>query len=218
MRAYAGFGDKEEDDKLWQDEITPMALAHPFLMRGILAVSALHLGRTRPEEKPHYLAIEAYHQNLALPPYRYLVENPEHRMDKGNAPAITAFGRLTIAYAFSSPHSPGSILFAGLCSSTGVPEWLSVFTFVESVPQRYPELLSVLRPVALVILCYMCVLLQECGDCWYINGAAERIVSEVDNKILGEEWWSWIAWPLQRVPNGREISSRQLFDWCLVSG
>lgn len=35
---------------------------------------------------------------------------------------------------------------------------LSVFTFVGSVPQRYLKLLSVLRPMALVILCYMCVL------------------------------------------------------------
>jgi hypothetical protein len=39
---------------------------------------------------------------------------------------------------------------------------LSVSTFVGSVPRRYLELLSVLRPVALVILCYMCMLLQEC--------------------------------------------------------
>jgi hypothetical protein len=82
-----------------------MALAHPFLMRGILAVSALHLGQTMPEKKLHYLAIAAYHQNLALPSYRYLVENLEHRMDKGNAPAIIAFGRLTIAYAFFIPTS-----------------------------------------------------------------------------------------------------------------
>lgn len=52
MGAYTGFGDKEGDEKLWQDEIPRMALAHPFLMRGILAVSALHMGRTRPEEKP----------------------------------------------------------------------------------------------------------------------------------------------------------------------
>jgi hypothetical protein len=217
-------------------------------------------------------------------------------MDKENSQAIIAFGRLTIAYAFASPHPPGSILFAGLCASTGVPEWvsllrgsrgvvsisndfriehpqlpshthviqdfadsidlslspddyhlaalgeemdrlpvsspdeieemkifrealamlrrafalpwqpgehlgvkLSVFTWVGSVPQRYLELLSVLRPVALVIICYMSVMLKECEHYWYIKGAARRIVSEVYNNILGEEWQSWIAWPLQRV-------------------
>jgi hypothetical protein len=72
--AYAGFGDKGGEEKLWQDDIPRMALAYPFLMHGILAVSALHLGRTRPEKKLHYLAIAAYNQNLALPSYRYLVE------------------------------------------------------------------------------------------------------------------------------------------------
>jgi hypothetical protein len=93
--------------------------------------------------------------------------------------------------SFALPWQPGETLSAKL----------SVFTFVESVSQRYLELLSVLRPVALVILCYMCALLQECGHCWYIKGAAERIVSKVDNKILGKEWRSWVAWPLQRILN-----------------
>jgi len=45
-------------------------------------------------------------------------------MTQENALAILAFGHLTTTYAFASPHPPGTILFAGLCSSTGVPEWL----------------------------------------------------------------------------------------------
>jgi hypothetical protein len=218
-------------------------------------------------------------------------------MDKDNAPAILAFSQLTTAYAFASPYPPGSILFAGLCSSTGVPEWVtllrgargimamskdwidagplawqaqdlidpvdlslspddhhlaalgqemerlpvsspeeidemdiyretlallrrsfalpwqpgaplgvkfSVFIWVESVPQEYLELLSVLRPIALVMLCSMCVLLQQCGHFWYIKGAAERIIKEVYS-VLGEEWKPWIAWPLQRILNQAEI-------------
>jgi hypothetical protein len=54
-------------------------------------------------------------------------------MDKGNTPAIIAFGRLTIAYAFSSPHPAGSTIFAGRCSSTGVPGWLSLLRGVWGV-------------------------------------------------------------------------------------
>ena len=75
---------------------------------------------------PDYLAVAAYHQNLALPSYRYLVEDIEHRMDKENSQAIIAFSRLTIAYAFASPHPPYSILFTKLCVSTGVPKWVSL--------------------------------------------------------------------------------------------
>lgn len=249
-------------------------------------------------ESLDYLAVAAYHQNLTLPSYRYLVEDLEHRMDKEIVQAIVAFGRLTIAYAFASPHPPGSILFAGLCASTGVPEWvsllrgsrgvvsisnnfniqhgqlpshlnviqdfdgsidlslspddvhlaaleeelnklplsgpdeveemgifreamamlrrafalpwqpgdhlgvkISVFTWVGSVPRRYLELLSILRPVALVILCYMSVMLKDCERYWYIQGAAGRIVSEVYQNILGEDWRAWIAWPMQRILN-----------------
>jgi hypothetical protein len=79
----------------------------------------------RPEDKPHYLAIAAYHQNLALP-YRYIVSDLDNRMDKENCRAILAFGVLVVGYAFATPHPPGSVLFAGLCSSTGVPEWLRI--------------------------------------------------------------------------------------------
>ncbi|KAH6671965.1 hypothetical protein B0J14DRAFT_84226 [Halenospora varia] len=126
LNAHEGFGDIQLDDKIaWQRDIPQLAIKHPFLMRGLLAVSALHLGRTRLDEKTHYLAIAAYHQNLAMPSsYRYIVEDLVNRMDKENWQAILAFGTLTTVYAFASPHLPGSILFAGLCSSTGVPEWL----------------------------------------------------------------------------------------------
>jgi hypothetical protein len=50
MAAYIGFGEKPDNEKVWQDEIPRKGITHPFLMRGILAVSALHLSRTRPEK------------------------------------------------------------------------------------------------------------------------------------------------------------------------
>ncbi|CZR64154.1 uncharacterized protein PAC_14051 [Phialocephala subalpina] len=293
MSAYTGFVDQPRTEHLWQAEIPRMALKHPFLMRGVLAVSALYKGRMEPDKKPHYLQVAAYHQNLALPAYRYIVEDLDNRMDRENAGAVLAFGHLTTAYAFASPHAPGSILFAGLCASTGVPEWLyltrgcrkimvmakdwissgpmnlvmrdidspidlslspddhhlaalaehleslpisgpedseemdafrealsqlrrsfalpwqagdplsakfSCFAWVEFIPQRYLELLSVLRPVALVILSYFCVLLHQCGHFWHIKGAAERIIGEMYN-ILEDDWHDWITWPLQRVLN-----------------
>ncbi|KUJ07404.1 uncharacterized protein LY89DRAFT_365946 [Mollisia scopiformis] len=292
--AYTGFADSPGSEHLWQVEVPQMALQHPFLMRGILAVSALHISRVKPEEKPHYLQVAAYHQNLALPSYRYLVEDLNARMNKENAGAILAFAQITTAYAFASPHPPGSILFAGLCASTGVPEWVyllrgcrkimtiakdwissgplvfqnqvldepidlslspddyhlvaleqqidslpvsspdddeeievfrealsllrrsfalpwqpgntlgpkySCFIWVDLVPQRYLELLSILRPVALVLLSYQCVLLHQCDHNWYIKGAAKRIIGEVYNNIFGGNWRPWIAWPMQRILN-----------------
>ena len=278
---------------MWRDEIPRLALKQPFLMRGLLAVSALQLARLLPAQKDHYLAVAAHHQNLALPSYRYIVEDIAHRMTRENCHAILAFGHLTTAYAFASQHPPGSVLFAGMCSSTGVPEWLyllrgargilamakdwiadgplkfshrglpetvdvslspedfqlaalgdeidnlgtaspeehqeldiyrealfllrqafaipyqpveilgvkfAVFIWVEVVPAEFLELLSSLKPVALVILAHLCVLLKKCEKFWYMKGAAERIIFEVNN-ILKEGWRHWIAWPLQMVQN-----------------
>lgn len=276
---------------MWRDEIPRIALKQPFLMRGLLAVSALQLARLLPAQKEHYLAVAAHHQNLALPSYRYLVEDIGHRMTPENCHAILAFGHLTTAYAFASQHPPGSILFAGLCSSTGVPEWLyllrgargilgmakdwiadgplefslrgipetidvslspedfqltalgveidrltasspeehheldvyrealyllrqafaipyqpgeilgvkfAVFNWVEMVSSEFLELLSSLKPVALVILAHLCILLKKCENFWYVKGAADRIIFEVNN-ILEGNWRLWIAWPLQMV-------------------
>jgi hypothetical protein len=291
LSAYTGFGYRPGDEIMWRDEIPRIALKQPFLMRGLLAVSALQLARLMPAQKEHYLAVAAHHQNLALPCYRYLVEDVGHRMTPENCHAIAAFGHLTTAYAFATPHPPGSVLFAGLCSSTGVPEWVyllrgargilamakdwiadgplkfsfrglpetvdvslspedfqlsalgveidnlevttpeehheldiyreslfllrqtfaipyqpgevlgvkfAIFIWVEVVPAEFLELLSSLKPVALVILAHLCVLLKKCENFWYIKGSAERIILEVNN-ILEEAWRPWIAWALQMV-------------------
>jgi hypothetical protein len=291
LSSYTGFGYRSGEETMWRDEIPRIALKHPFLMRGLLAVSALQLARLLPAQKEHYLSVAAQHQNLALPSYRYLVGDISHRMTAENCHAIIAFGHLTTAYAFASPHPPGSVLFAGLCSSNGVPEWLyllrgarrilsiakdwiadspsifslrglpetidvslspedfqlaalgveidnleatspqeyheldlcreslfllrqafaiphqpgellgakfAVFIWVEVVPSEFLKLLSSLKPVALVILAHLCVLLKKCENFWYIKGAAERIIFEVNN-IIDESWRPWIAWALQVV-------------------
>jgi hypothetical protein len=62
LSAYSGFGDKNGNEDFWRAEIPRMAIEHPFLMRGILAVSALYLSRIRlAEEKQHHLATAAYY-------------------------------------------------------------------------------------------------------------------------------------------------------------
>jgi hypothetical protein len=291
--AYAGFGDSPGDDLVWRDEVTRLGLLYPFLMRGILAVSALHLARLHPTQKEHYLSLGAFHQNLALPCYRYLLSDIANRMDQDNCHAVLFCGELITSYAFARPHSPGSFVFAGLCSSTGVPEWLrlqrgmrsvreaarkgvrecwqavrmrdmpdfvdfelspddghlaaleeklelleaaspeeesekdlwketlmllrksfavayqysealgfksAVLLWCEMAPSGYLENLAILKPVALVLLAYVCALMKKCDHHWYINGAPERIINEVSG-ILNDKWREWIEWPTQVVHN-----------------
>ena len=92
--------------------------------------------------------------------------------------------------SFAIPYQPGDILGANFAA----------FLWVEMVSSEYLELLSSLKPVALVILAHHCVLLKKCENYWPIKGAPERIMKEVNN-ILDEGWRPWIAWPLQILRN-----------------
>ena len=43
-------GIREDCQHLWRENIPREAIKHSFLMHGILALSALHIAHTRPEE------------------------------------------------------------------------------------------------------------------------------------------------------------------------
>lgn len=83
------------------------------------------------------------------------------------------------------------------CRTLGVK--LSMFRWVELVPQIYLELLGNLKPQALILLAHFCVLLKQgAKSYWYMEGAAERLISALHD-VLHEEWRPWIAWPLRMV-------------------
>jgi hypothetical protein len=85
-----GFGDGFADDMdPWRDQIPIMALRFPFLMRGILALSALHLAKStlNRNTRNRYLRTAAYHQDLAIPEYRSTLLD----VTKENAVAVIAF-------------------------------------------------------------------------------------------------------------------------------
>jgi hypothetical protein len=76
---------------------------------------------------------------------------------------------------------------------------LSMFIWAERIPQKYLELLGDLEPQALILLAHFCILLnQGAARYWYMEGAAERLLSALRD-VLDEEWRPWIAWPLEEV-------------------
>ncbi|KAI5300658.1 hypothetical protein KEM56_002292 [Ascosphaera pollenicola] len=60
----------------WQDGVVNLAFDHHFLLRGILAVSALHLATARRDEYPSDLLLQsAIHMDAALGEFRGLLQN-----------------------------------------------------------------------------------------------------------------------------------------------
>lgn len=55
---------------LWQYEIPTIAEKHPFLIHGLLAISALHLADEEPASMAEFLPLSMHHQNLAISSFR----------------------------------------------------------------------------------------------------------------------------------------------------
>lgn len=72
-------------------------------MHGILAVSALHLARIKPDtSRPTYIGTAVAHQNRALAPFRELLGD----INPSNAKAMFAFASIVVVYAFGFPNTP----------------------------------------------------------------------------------------------------------------
>ena len=59
-----------ETQRIWQHNVVRIGLQHPFLLRGILAVSAAHLAYLSPNTKSKYLLQSSAHVDVALMEFR----------------------------------------------------------------------------------------------------------------------------------------------------
>ncbi|KAF7594393.1 hypothetical protein BBP40_009374 [Aspergillus hancockii] len=95
----------ERTDPVWRLRVPEEALSHPSLMHGILALSAVHIARTRGDHhRPAYLSTAVAHQNQALASFRELLND----INDSNAKAMFALSSVVVVYAFGFPHSPES--------------------------------------------------------------------------------------------------------------
>ncbi|KAK7192542.1 hypothetical protein DPSP01_006484 [Paraphaeosphaeria sporulosa] len=66
---------READQHMWRVVIPEMAIPQPFLMHGLLAVSAMHLSYLRQNERTKYEMQSSYHQALATSQLRSVLTN-----------------------------------------------------------------------------------------------------------------------------------------------
>lgn len=66
---------REDAQRMWRVIIPEMATTQPFLMHGMLGVSAMHLSYLRPHERSKYEMQSSYHQALATSQLRSVLNN-----------------------------------------------------------------------------------------------------------------------------------------------
>jgi hypothetical protein len=78
------------------------------------------------------------------------------------------------------------------------------------ISQDFVELIYERDPRALIILAYYCVLLKKNNHFWYLRGLGAGLLENIW-QALGEEWRSWIQWPIEQPVRCWDMNSNSLF-------
>lgn len=102
-RAFACNG---RTSMVWSKIVPQEALSHPFLMHGVLALSALHLSRKDPHSSRRSMNLIAAtkHHKEALGLFHKQLANPHSE----SAHAMFAFDSTAVAYSFGFPLTPNN--------------------------------------------------------------------------------------------------------------
>lgn len=124
---------RSESHELWRITVPKEGFHHDFLMRGILAIAALHLSHLRPDKAADYQNIAHSHQDKALSMFQTAMTN----MNETNCHAFFALSSLIVVYAFASPRRPGTLAFTDDSQdSEGEVSWLPLIRGVNSILQQ----------------------------------------------------------------------------------
>lgn len=143
-----GFTDCRDSVELFRTTVVQLAFEFPFLMHEILALSALHLSRLRPDNAEHYVRTSDTHVATALALFQPQVA----QLTPQNCHACFAFSTTLFVHAWASQNvSRPSALFFKPTQSTNAPgeedghqiQWVKLHRGAQSISRAiYPVLAS----------------------------------------------------------------------------
>lgn len=98
------FARNEQTRKVWEMAVLEEGLKAPFLMHGILGLSALHLSCSGNTEQAKWLSVAISHKNVALSMFSEQLSS----IDQSNAKAMVGFAGLVIVFGLGSALTPGT--------------------------------------------------------------------------------------------------------------
>jgi len=108
---------------IWQDLIPSEAESNPFLMHGLLAITALDLAHSHPARQQFYFVLAARHQDMAITLFRPTLNG----ITEENSSAVFAYSGVAAIIAFAMPQ------VSGVPPSDVVADLLEIFKLVRGV-------------------------------------------------------------------------------------
>jgi hypothetical protein len=168
--------------RLWQEAVPLLARSHPFLLHGLLALSALHLAHKTPSSSPfysEYCIAATTHQNIAMPIFRSTIESvtPE------TCHAVLAFSHLLVLYSFAS-ESQDERLFIVSPTPDLSPLWLHFLkTGCELLCHVWVDLEN--GPVKALVCAWDVPDLEDDGE---RTPLVESLLSVIPSKDAADSW------------------------------
>ncbi|TVY92470.1 Sterol uptake control protein [Lachnellula willkommii] len=120
---------------MWKVNVPKVGFSYDFVMRGILAVSALHIAHFTPEKRDYFVAQALIQHQSGLRVATSMLSN----ITDENCSAVYIFSALTLFFAIATPRKPGDFLIVG---ETGVVDWLILIKGCISIAATGQEILS----------------------------------------------------------------------------
>ncbi|KAK4034384.1 hypothetical protein C8A01DRAFT_18806, partial [Parachaetomium inaequale] len=117
--------------EFWRDDVVQLGLTCDYIMRAVLAVSALHLAYHRPDRRDFYVEEGILlHQKAARSAMRVMAAG--NKLDRDQAASLFLFSMLTIFFALASPRrsNPDGTFFIG---ESGFPDWAFLLSGSKSI-------------------------------------------------------------------------------------
>ncbi|KAL0261499.1 hypothetical protein SLS55_002929 [Diplodia seriata] len=122
---------------LWRLEVPRIAFRHDFVLRALLAVSALHMAQFKqePEARDFYVERALAQHRLSLREPMEMLQN----LTPENGSAVFVFAVLTAVLSLATPRRPNDFLIVGGDGSGGITNWLFLLRGVSSVADTSRE-------------------------------------------------------------------------------
>ena len=119
---YSTIDDRPATLQTWKETVPKIALEHPFLMYGLLAVSALHLASIHPKRARALIAVATERQTRALPIYQAQVLAANEQ----NCHALFLFSKLLAIQMFAMRRLENPIRNNDITIGCGALNWLGL--------------------------------------------------------------------------------------------
>ncbi|KAM0140711.1 hypothetical protein ACHAP3_002387 [Botrytis cinerea] len=118
---------------LWRVNVPQLSYSHEFLMRGLMALSALHIAYYKPEKRDLYVSRATFHHQKALAVAIPMMSD----VNDENCIPLYVFTSLTLVYSIARPRKPLDLLIVG---ENDVSDWVSLLRGARALSDHAPDL------------------------------------------------------------------------------